>query len=311
VKNNSCAIFLFKKVLTMKKSFLPICLSALLLSATAAFAQGDVYVMPTGEVSIPSIYAGIKPKPHVYLEIGNQMSIYGGPGMFINQNAWWDVKRSQHVRYINGGGTLLHSFSDFYGTKGDFAIEVFGPGAADSPIEKDPSRVFYINNLGNVSIGAGMKKPQPLNAEDKDANPNQKLWVAGNTRVDGILAVGTDGDAPTDLFKAYIVGNMAVKGTINAEEVIVSTDKNDWPDYVFKKEYVLQPLSEVEQHIAEKGHLPGIPSQEEVAEKGVNMGEMQIKLLEKIEEMTLRMIEQEKRLKALEEENQKLRTSKK
>ncbi|MES2765448.1 MAG: hypothetical protein V4642_06260 [Bacteroidota bacterium] len=288
----------------MKNHLLLLSFFVLFISATAVQAQGDVYVARTGEVSIPSIYAGIAPKPHVYLEIGNQMAFYGGPGMYINQNAWWDVTRGSRVRYIKGGGAILHSFSDFYGTKGDFAIQVFGEGAADSPIpgpNDDPSRVFYINNLGNISIGAGMKKPVPSNAEDKDANPNQKLWIAGNTRVDGILSVGTNGDAPTDLFKAYIVGNMAVKGTINTQEVIVSTEKADWPDYVFKSDYKLAPLSEIEQHIKQTGHLPGIPSEAEVAEKGVNVGELQAKLLQKIEELTLYSIEQQKLIKAMQE----------
>jgi hypothetical protein len=86
---------------------------------------------------------------------------------------------------------------------------------------------------------------------------------------------------------------LAVNGTIRAKEVIVDTG---WSDYVFKPDYKLASLSEVEGAIRRDGHLPGIPSAQEVAEHGVSMGEMQSKLLAKIEELTLHQIAQEKRL---------------
>jgi hypothetical protein len=73
-----------------------------------------------------------------------------------------------------------------------------------------------------------------------------------------------------------------------------------WPDYVFDKRYNLPPLSEVEQHIKEKGHLKDIPSAEEVSQNGILLGEMNAKLLQKIEELTLYIIDQEARIKKLE-----------
>ena len=97
---------------------------------------------------------------------------------------------------------------------------------------------------------------------------------------------------------------LAVKGTIRANEVIVDTG---WADYVFDESYRLAPLSEVEAHIHAKKHLPGIPSAADVAEHGVSMGDMQAKLLSKIEEITLRQIAQEKDLTALKTENVELR----
>jgi hypothetical protein len=89
---------------------------------------------------------------------------------------------------------------------------------------------------------------------------------------------------------------LAVNGTIKAKEVIVET--TGWSDYVFADDYALQPLSEVEAHIKTKKHLPGIPSAVEVAEQGVSVGDMQARLLAKIEELTLHQIAQEKSLKA-------------
>jgi hypothetical protein len=93
---------------------------------------------------------------------------------------------------------------------------------------------------------------------------------------------------------------LEVAGTIRTKEVIVET--TGWSDYVFAPDYRLAPLSEVEAHIQAKGTLPGIPSAAEVAEHGVSVGDMQAKLLAKIEELTLHVIEQEKRIAELEAE---------
>ena len=78
---------------------------------------------------------------------------------------------------------------------------------------------------------------------------------------------------------------LSVNGNIRAKEIKVETA--NWPDYVFAKDYALPSLKETEQHIQEKGHLPGIPSAQEVKSNGVDLGELNAKLLKKIEEMTL------------------------
>ncbi|WP_146052748.1 hypothetical protein [Aquimarina sp. I32.4] len=93
---------------------------------------------------------------------------------------------------------------------------------------------------------------------------------------------------------------LAVNGKIHAKEVKV--DLSIWPDYVFEHEYNLQTLEEVENHIIEKGHLPDIPSAEEVTQNGIQLGEMNAKLLQKIEELTIYMIEQNKKTAKLQKE---------
>jgi hypothetical protein len=93
---------------------------------------------------------------------------------------------------------------------------------------------------------------------------------------------------------------LEVNGTIRAKEVVVET--TGWSDYVFAPDYRLAPLSEVEAHIQSEGTLPGIPSAAEVAEHGVSLGDMQAKLLAKLEEMTLRQIAQEKEIQRLRAE---------
>jgi hypothetical protein len=88
-----------------------------------------------------------------------------------------------------------------------------------------------------------------------------------------------------------------VAGTIGAEEVLITPSG---ADYVFEPGYRLLPLSDVAAYIEANHHLPDIPSAAEGKEKGVGVGEMESKLLAKIEELTLHMIRQEK-------ENQELR----
>jgi hypothetical protein len=85
---------------------------------------------------------------------------------------------------------------------------------------------------------------------------------------------------------------LAVNGNIRAHEIKVETA--NWPDYVFAKNYDLLSLDETEKHIQQNGHLPGIPSAEEVKANGVDLGEMNAKLLKKIEELTLYLIEMKK-----------------
>ncbi|MEX0273467.1 MAG: malectin domain-containing carbohydrate-binding protein [Flavobacteriaceae bacterium] len=87
---------------------------------------------------------------------------------------------------------------------------------------------------------------------------------------------------------------LAVNGDIRAKKVKVETA--NWPDYVFTEAHDLPTLEEVRQHIAEKGHLPNIPSATEVEANGLDLGEMNRLLLEKLEELTLYILDQEKRM---------------
>jgi hypothetical protein len=96
---------------------------------------------------------------------------------------------------------------------------------------------------------------------------------------------------------------LQVAGIIGAEEVIVSSTG---ADYVFRPDYRLSDLSEVASYIKQNHHLPGIPSAQEVQEKGVSLGDMQTKLLAKVEELTLHMIQADEHNKRLEEQNREL-----
>jgi NOL1/NOP2/fmu family ribosome biogenesis protein len=94
---------------------------------------------------------------------------------------------------------------------------------------------------------------------------------------------------------------LAVAGSVIAESLKVKNYAS-WPDYVFAKDYHLPSIPELEAFIKEHNHLPGIPSEAEVAKEGIDVGEMNKKLLQKVEELTLYIIQQQKAITELQAE---------
>lgn len=114
---------------------------------------------------------------------------------------------------------------------------------------------------------------------------------------DGSVGIGT-----TDT-KGY---KLAVNGSGIFTKVVVKA-YNNWPDFVFEHDYQLPTLGEMEAYVRTHKHLPEIPSAAEVAEKGVDLGEMNQQLLKKVEEQMLYMIEMNKKITSLTQEVQELK----
>ncbi|MES2457430.1 MAG: hypothetical protein V4594_17875 [Bacteroidota bacterium] len=124
------------------------------------------------------------------------------------------------------------------------------------------------------------------------------LYVGNTVSADGAsIAIKALENGNVGIGTATPTEKLSVKGKIRAQEIKVET--NGWADFVFAKGYKLPSLQATEQHILAKGHLPGIPSAAEVAKDGIELGEMNKKLLQKIEEMTLYLISQKKEIEAL------------
>ena len=141
-----------------------------------------------------------------------------------------------------------------------------------------------------------------------------EIWTAKTDGANsGLDADTVDGLQPLLIQNSGNVGigttnpdsKLTVKGKIHAEEVKIDLSVPA-PDYVFTKDYDLLTIEEVQQHITEKGHLPNIPSAKEMEANGVELGMMNMKLLEKIEELTLYTIAQEKKILKQESRNQEL-----
>ncbi len=120
----------------------------------------------------------------------------------------------------------------------------------------------------------------------------------GSALVEGnIVSMSNIGIGTSNFVDGIDTYRLSVKGKIRAQEIKVY---NTWADYVFKKEYKLPTLNEVEKYIIQNGHLPNVPSAQEITKKGLELGEMAKIQQEKIEELTLYIIEQNKRIEKLE-----------
>jgi len=137
------------------------------------------------------------------------------------------------------------------------------------------------------------------------AEQGHKFIVQDGTAMieDGIFTNGRIAIGTTEADEDY---KLTVKGKIHVQEVKVDLQGAIAPDYVFYEDYKLRTLKEVQEYISKEGHLPNIPSAKEMEKEGVNLKEMNLKLLEKIEELTLYTIAQEKAIKKQNETNNKL-----
>ena len=106
---------------------------------------------------------------------------------------------------------------------------------------------------------------------------------------------------------AFATGyKLSVDGKIICEELRVNLSET-WPDYVFRKEYALLPVDKLGDYIKENGHLPNVPAAAEIDESGLDVGNMQRIMMEKIEELSLYIIEQQKQIKELTDRMNKLK----
>lgn len=179
---------------------------------------------------------------------------------------------------------------------------------------------FKINGIGTAGAFAAENAPSTGGFHLRNAN-GELRWVirgeltetgTGNTGYDLVFVNrADDGSGITNAF--YIkrsnghVGigtinpgayKLAVEGMIGARKVKVT--QQAWADFVFEPDYQLDPLPSLKNYIKQNKHLPGIPTAKEVADNGLDLGEINQKLLQKIEELTLHMIQLSEKNEALE-----------
>ncbi|MCL2290666.1 MAG: hypothetical protein FWC34_08205 [Bacteroidetes bacterium] len=271
--------------------------------------------------------------PHEQMQIGDIWTFHNGGTKYIGRNVTYTS--SGNVRIEQGVASLLN-FSD---GSISLEIAEAGPAGSSVNItgknltltdagnvgigKHDPKAKLDVNgsfraenasitgilsanvlNVPNVHISKTLTAPKAdidtivtkvLNAQSVDINATLKARYA---TIDDIIFT-RQLSATTSVNTGTLLANIAfIGGTVFAKEVQVALEP-DWPDFVFSKDYNLLSLSEVEQFIAENQHLPNVPSAAEVGVNGINLGEMNAILLQKIEELTLYIIDQEKQIKEL------------
>lgn len=230
---------------------------------------------------------------YTFASNGNHIGT-GGNLYWLTNNAgtgkWEDYA---YVIQCGNGGTIS--------TAGYVYVDGGPAPTAANPLiwQLASSTVFDVTHL-NDGEGSRINADMLDSLHAKDLLKNQEtedqmasFRISGNGFVAGNVGVGV-----TDT-KGY---KLAVGGSMVTESIKVKL-KTAWPDYVFAPEYKLPSLQEVEAHIKQHQHLPDMPSAKEVAAEGLDLGEMNKKLLQKVEELTLYILRQEKRIASLEQKN--------
>jgi len=127
-------------------------------------------------------------------------------------------------------------------------------------------------------------------------SPNQIIFSGGSPNSDKTNEISAND------YKLFVQN-----GILTEKVKIAGLTTDDWADYVFADNYELMPINQLESFIAENKHLPNVPSAEEVAENGLDIAKTDAKLLEKIEESHLYIIELNNKFNALQEENNALK----
>ncbi|OEK03665.1 hypothetical protein BFP97_20025 [Roseivirga sp. 4D4] len=195
-----------------------------------------------------------------------------------------------------GGGNLLFSGGNFNFSGGQFNFSesnFLGEFHSTTPY----SWLKISNNQGAATLGYN----------------NDIFWLnTGGAPSDGLTVqannVGIGTATPTA--KLDVNGDMVVTGEVETKKINVTATPGSFPDYVFKPDYKLRSLSELSAFIKENGHLPNIPKAAEVESNGQDLGLIQQKLLEKIEELTLYVIELKQENIKQQKEIDKLKTTK-
>ncbi|MDQ0966812.1 hypothetical protein QFZ20_002215 [Flavobacterium sp. W4I14] len=231
--------------------------------------------------------------------------IYRTPGTWVAP-AYQQLKLSWDTGIIlEPGSSYQNSYVDIKGgglrvTSGNLGIGVVNP-SSPLQVEGAPMQSWLVN-LGNT----GATGHKMYFGYGNSTGTNYGLLVTGGRNLAGQLDFAVEN-------KFYVMGNgsvligkttqanssylLDVNGKARANEIVVNTTG---ADFVFEPDYKLTDLTELEKFVKTHKHLPEIPTAKQMIENGVNLGELNIKLLQKVEELTLHLIELSKKVEAQE-----------
>lgn len=276
-----------------------------ILSCTIIKAQNLALNKPTSQSS--TWYSALSSK----VVDGNTNGNYSNVGHTQNEPVmWWKVNlenqyRINHIKVFNRTDDVTYRIvgAQVYVGNSDTAnLEDYT--AVGNPLTDQP--ITEINNVdlvgqyvmvrlvaSDTDVALALAEVEIYGFENSNEDPpvsGETIWSTDDNHIfynQGNVGIGINNPD----------SKLSVNGDIRAKEVKVETV--NWPDYVFSENYNLPSLSQVKDHIKKKGHLINIPSAQIIEKKEIELGEMNRLLLEKIEELTLYILQHEKNQKKI------------
>lgn len=234
-----------------------------------------------------------------YLAIGENGNTYTPGSFLIGSNLGIGTSSPSNKLSVSGGQADIRIDGNDNNVVSTFIKNTNSGTYTSLELISAGNSAFGINNWANNSV---IEANTGLTFDAYNSSGNSgicfqvqrdpKLFIQPN----GNVLIGKTSQSNSN-YKLDVAGN------IRANKLVVNTTG---ADYVFNDGYHLRPLAHVESFIKENKHLPGVESAKQMQEEGMSVGETQTKLLEKIEELTLYVIDQNKRLEALNKANQQL-----
>lgn len=251
-------------------------------------------------------------------------SAQGPHGYYFGTTSDFDNPRifkgnyEDHTLYFNAYGSerLRLADTNILGTR-PLQIEYTAPDIVlkdmDAVADADASSLIRWKNNDDTELGHIGFYQGRFQMSGATLNNSIDLKSAITMRVDSIVKIGANVEAITNTATLAVAGNIdapeinvTLNGFVDATPPPGAIDSEKrkhpikrWPDYVFKADYDLINLENVASYIRDNGHLPEVPTADEISKKGINLGEMNVLLLKKVEELTLYLIEQDKKIKDL------------